>query len=129
MYKLEIIVGPEHLDELDHVNNVVYVQWVQDAAETHWNAASTPEMRAQCRWVVLRHEIDYKVPAVLHDVLVATTWVDPHQGAVQKRHVEITRAGTRIALACTTWCLLDPLTNRPKRISPEIAECVRPEQG
>lgn len=127
VFSLPIRVDKEHIDDLDHVNNVVYVSWVQDVAAAHWIAAASEELRNQCRWVVMRHEIDYLASAVEGESLEALTWVDPAQGARQIRHVLIRRASDQKALATaqTTWCLLDPITGKPKRIGPEIEVAIR----
>lgn len=111
-------VTPEEIDELDHVNNVVYVQWVQDIAAAHWHELAAEEIRKHYAWVVLKHEIEYVRPALLHDPVTLTTWVESADGVRSVRCVEITHAtsNTLLAKARTTWCLLDALTLRPKRI-------------
>ena len=64
-YNYSIIVKKEHLDILNHVNNVVYIQWVQDIAQKHWDLAITDDIKQNYFWVLLNHTIDYKKPAVL----------------------------------------------------------------
>ena len=64
-YTKTITVLPEHLDDLNHVNNVVYLQWVQDIAKEHWVSKTTDEMNATYFWVVVKHELEYKKPAFL----------------------------------------------------------------
>jgi acyl-CoA thioester hydrolase len=122
VFVLPIKVTTSDIDDLNHVNNVVYVGWVQDAAAAHWKAVSSIELRSNCRWVVLRHEIDYLTPAFAGDQLAASTWVDIPNGPRQVRHVSIKRASDMkvLAYAQSTWCLLDPTSGRPKRISGEI---------
>ena len=51
-------------DAYGHVNNVVYLRWVQDVATAHWRAAATADQQARYAWVAHRHEIDYKAPLV-----------------------------------------------------------------
>jgi acyl-CoA thioester hydrolase len=63
------------IDELGHVNNVVYVRYVQEVAAAHWSIVADEALREKYLWVVLRHEIDYKHPAFLNEVIRATTWV------------------------------------------------------
>src|SRR5690349_3211804 len=75
------------IDDLGHVNNVVYVRWVQDVAAAHWAAATTAAERASVGWVVLRHEIDYKHPARAGDEVVACTWVGPPAAATFGRRI------------------------------------------
>ena len=75
VFELPIPIEPADIDELGHVNNVTYVRWVQDAAVAHWRARAPAADQARLFWVVLRHEIDYKQPARLGDVIIARTWV------------------------------------------------------
>jgi len=119
---MKLIVTPSDIDDLNHVNNVVYLGWVQDAAAAHWMAVGPDELRRQCRWVVVRHEIDYLASAVLGDELEVYTWVDMPTGPRQTRHVSIQRSRDHevIAYAQSTWVLLDPVTGRPKRIPDAI---------
>lgn len=123
VYRLPIQVADEDIDDLHHVNNVVYLRWVQDVASAHWDTMAQDELKSQCRWVVLRHEIDYHSPALPGDSIVAFTWIDQAEGPRQKRYVSIRRKDDSKALAsaCTTWCLLDAQTGRPKRVSNEIS--------
>jgi acyl-CoA thioester hydrolase len=124
IFKHPITVVPEDIDEMGHVNNVVYLRWVQDVAEAHWKNSAPEELRAKYAWVVLRHEIDYLSPAVLNDVLIGTTWVDLPDGARSTRHVEIFNqtTGKLSAKAKTTWCLLSAATMRPKRVEKDITD-------
>jgi len=127
VYRMTMRVSREHIDNLDHVNNVVYVGWVQDVADAHWKAAAPSSLRAQCRWVVLRHLVDYHVSALEGDELELLTWVEAPAGARQVRHASIQRASDHKVLASaeTTWCLLDPVSGKPKRISEEIDRLIR----
>lgn len=127
VFRLPIKVNRTDIDDLNHVNNVVYVSWVQDAAAAHWNSAASEQLRQQCRWVVMRHEINYQWSAVEGEELEALTWVDPATGVRQVRHVMIRRVSDQkvMATAQTTWCLLDPSNGKPKRIGPEIEEVIR----
>ena len=117
-----ITVRPTDIDAMKHVNNVVYVQWVQDAASAHWRAYAPKEIVMKYNWVVLRHEIDYRSAAVLHDKLSARTWVQRYEGAKSTRIVQIFRIEDNklLAEATSTWCLLASDTNRPVRIADEI---------
>lgn len=70
-FELEILVSAADIDELNHVNNVVYVQWVQDAAKAHWETKAPKEVLDKYIWMVLRHEIDYLSQALLGDQLLS----------------------------------------------------------
>ena len=73
-----MVVLPEHLDDLNHVNNVMYVQFMQDIAMQHWYSISSPALNDEIMWVVRRHEIDYHFPAVLNDTLLLKTHTGAH---------------------------------------------------
>ncbi len=119
-FQLKIEVQPEDIDELDHVNNVVYLRWVQLVASAHWNTLSTIEIRSKYLWVALRHEIDYLNPGFLKDPIDGYTWVSSIDGAKSTRHVEFYVGEKCLAKAKTNWCLLDGATLRPKRIGQDI---------
>lgn len=122
VFELSFAVEPGDIDELGHVNNVTYVRWVQDAAVSHWTAAAPPEEVDRVRWVVLRHEIDYKRSALLGDGIIARTWVGTAKGLRFDRHTEIVRAGDGAVLAIcrTVWCPIHPQTGRPIQVSDEV---------
>ena len=120
-FQLTITVQPGDIDELNHVNNVVYLRWVQDVAAAHWESIAPREMKQKYSWVVLRHEIDYKSPAFLGDTLTARTWVSTCEGVRSVRNVKIYHnSGKLVAEAKTTWCLLDAGTSKPRRIEDDI---------
>jgi acyl-CoA thioester hydrolase len=116
----EILSGD--IDELGHVNNVVYLRWVQDVAIAHWSSAATPAQQAEVAWVAVRHEIDYKHPALPGDGIVARTWVGTADSHRFERHTEIVRAadGKLLARARTVWCPIHRTTGRLARVSDEI---------
>ena len=66
-FEMIVPVLPGDIDEQNHVNNTVYLRWVQDVATAHWRSVASPEAQEAIGWVVLRHEIDYKAPATLGD--------------------------------------------------------------
>jgi acyl-CoA thioester hydrolase len=117
-----LLVGDADIDANGHVNNVVYLRWVHDAAVAHWCAVAEPEVIAAVSWVVVRHEIDYKRQAFRDDALVATTWLGELTAATTERFCEIVRRsdGELLAKARTVWCSIDPTTRKPKRLDPRI---------
>lgn len=117
-----IAVKADHLDALNHVNNVVYLQWVQDVASAHWSSIASGEMKQRYSWVVLKHEIEYFAPAFLNDMIIARTWVYQSHGVRSERHVELynQRTGKLLVRAKTNWCLLDAQTMKPRRIERDI---------
>ncbi len=124
-FEIQIAVEPEDIDEMGHVNNVVYVRWVQDAAEAHWRATAPAADQEKLQWVVLRHEIDYRQAAYLGDTVIARTWVGTASRVKFERHTELLRAsdGGLLAKACTVWCPIDARTARPTEVSPEVRAC------
>ncbi len=114
--------APEHIDELGHVNNTVWVQWIQDMATAHWDAVARAEDRAAFFWVVVRHEIDYRGNVSEGAEVTAETWIEGSaQGAKSLRRVEFTdAAGKRLVSAATTWAMLDRATGRLARVRPEV---------
>jgi acyl-CoA thioester hydrolase len=115
-------VVPTDIDELGHVNNTVYLRWVQEVATAHWRALAAPEAQAQIYWVVLRHEIDYKMPALPDDEIRLRTWVGTATRLTFERHTEICRAGDGelLARARTLWCPMNSGTGRPTRVPAEV---------
>ncbi len=113
---------PEHIDELGHVNNTVWVQWVQDIATAHWDQAARREDHSAFFWVVIRHEIDYRGNIAEGESVTGETWIDrPPQGAKSDRRVDFRNsAGKVIVSARTTWAMLDKETQRLVRVRPEV---------
>ena len=111
------------IDELGHVNNAVWVQWIQQIATAHWQAVAPPAHQADHLWVVTRHEIDYRGNVGPGETVIGETWVDtPPQGARFDRNVRFTGADGRVKVeAVTTWALIDRATGRLQRVREEIA--------
>jgi acyl-CoA thioester hydrolase len=121
-FELHIVVEPADIDIQGHVNNVTYVRWVQDVAVAHWESAASARDQELLRWVVLRHEIDYKVPARLGDSIALRTWVGSATRLRFERHTEISRAadGKLLAQARTLWCPIDAASGRPALVSDAV---------
>jgi len=111
------------IDELGHVNNAVWVKWIQDIAVAHWDAVASAEQRAAYIWVVTRHEIDYRGNVSAGETVTGETWVpEPPRGARFDRHVRFTGTDGKVKVeAVTTWALLDRATGRLLRVRPELA--------
>ena len=121
-FEMMIPVLPGDIDEQNHVNNTVYLRWVQDVATAHWRAVASPKAQESIGWVVLRHEIDYKGPATLGDEMVLRTWVGKATRLTFERFTEIrrNRDGRLLSEARTLWCPIDAQTGRPVRVSEEV---------
>lgn len=110
------------IDDMEHVNNTVYLRWVQDVATSHWRAVASGEAQAAFVWVVLRHEIDYKAPALFGDEVLLRTWVGEASRLTFERHTRIMRRHDEqlLAQARTLWCPISTATGRPARVSAEF---------
>ena len=119
VFEKEITVFKSDLDQLEHVNNVRYVQWVQDMAEAHWLSKANSEILNSFFWVLIDHHIQYKGEAKLGDTLVAKTFVESSEGLISKRIVEMYHKDSNklIVKSATKWCLMDMTTKRPTRIT------------
>ncbi len=124
VFESRVIVAQTDIDDLNHVNNVVYLQWVQDVATAHWQSLASDDMLKKYSWVVLKHEIEYIGQAFLQDELWIKTWVQHSEGVRSERHVEFYNQKTKKLLvrAKTSWCLLEAGTLRPRRIEEEILQ-------
>ena len=121
-------VREEHLDSLRHVNNQIYLQWVNDIAKSHWAYLTSGKFDQRYFWVIRRHEIDYLRQALLNDELSIVTWVGETEGVWSVRHVQIKRGEELLVDVKTTWILIDKVNNRPVRISPEVLEVLKAYQ-
>ena len=119
-FEIQITVTDQDIDELNHVNNVVCLQWVQDIANQHWGKLKEGHDTSDYVWVVLRHELDYSGQAILGDVIAVKTWVGETAGIKSVRHVEFYKDNKLLVKAKTFWCLVDSKTLRPKRITGDI---------
>ncbi|MEN9685162.1 MAG: hypothetical protein RLZZ28_948 [Bacteroidota bacterium] len=117
-----LLVTANYLDRQLHVNNVVYVQWMQEIARKHWESIPEKEHEKNIAWVVRRHEIDYLHEAVLNDLLVISTWTGEHTAVSWTRHCAIIRKsdGKTITRAKSVWVLVDKKTGKPQRIDESI---------
>ena len=130
-FEIPIVVRPEDIDDMDHVNNVVYLRWVQDVALAHWLAHATPAMRAEYAWVATRHEVDYKRAAVLGDAITGRTWIGDVDSRRFERFTEIVRDADGVVLARgrTLWCLIRRETGRITRIPDDLRACFPAEES
>ncbi len=123
-YEQIIAVLPQDIDQFDHVNNVVYLRWVQEISTAHWNSAATPSQKEAIGWVVVRHEIDYLSSARMGDKIVARTWVGTAEKNIFERHTELLRSEDMkvLARARSLWCPISLQSLRPTRVGPDIYE-------
>lgn len=124
IFEQTIKVTEDDLDELKHVNNVRYVQWIQDIAKAHWEKRAPEEMKQEFFWVVIRHEVDYKQQAFLDDELLLQTFIGDQTHVTSTRHVTILHkeTGNKLVEAKSTWCLMNLESKRPVKITPEMLQ-------
>jgi acyl-CoA thioester hydrolase len=122
VFEMELTAGAEHIDELGHVNNAVWVQWIQQVAVAHWTAVADAAHADAYFWVVVRHEIDYLRAAHEGDRVVARTWVgEAPKGARFDRLMEFTGSDGKLCVrAKTQWAIIDKALGRPIRVPPEV---------
>ena len=126
-FVLERRVEAVHLDALAHVNNVQYLQWVQEAALAHWEALTASSEAEYHLWVVRSHHIEYKLPAQLGDTILLSTYVKSNQGFRSERIVEIyLEQGHKLLARCSTqWCYINKDSGKLERIPQEVAYLLR----
>jgi acyl-CoA thioester hydrolase len=121
-FERQITASAADTDELGHVNNAVWVRWIQDIATAHWYALAAPEHKDAYIWLVVRHEIDYLRAVVPGETVTGRTWVgEAPKGARFDRHMEFMGSdGKPRVRARTTWAILDKASGRPIRVPPEV---------
>ena len=125
VYSKSIHIPSSAIDENGHVNNVAYVQWMQDIAVEHYSsiggiAAQGPE----ATWVVREHKIEYLLPAYLNDEVEIRTWVESVRRVRSLRKYEFVRKsdGRTLVRGETDWVFVDARTGTPRAIPREVAE-------
>lgn len=119
---MTVSVQSADIDEQNHVNNTVYLRWIQDVATAHWQALASADAQSAIGWVVLRHEIDYRMPANLGDEIALRTWVGEASRLKFERFTEVRRKidNVLLAQARTLWVPIDVRTGKPTRVSADV---------
>ncbi len=114
----------DDIDVLGHVNNAVWVAWIQDIAVAHWESLAPQVVQDACFFVVTRHEIDYRGNVSEGETVLGETWVDePPRGARFNRNVRFLGADGKVRVeAKTTWAMIDRASGRIGRVPAELAE-------
>ncbi len=116
-----VAIEPSDIDHMGHVNNVVYLKWVQDAVVDYWNSVAPPGAVAGHLWVALKHEITYLRPTFLQDKVVAEVVAEKVEGARAFFRTVLRRGDEVLSEIQSCWCCLDAATRRPARLAREIA--------
>lgn len=122
MFRHPVAIDPADIDHMGHVNNSVYLKWVQEAVIDYWQSVAPPDAVAKHLWVALKHEISYLRPAFLEDGLVAEVIAEGMQGARSQFTTFIRRGEELLAEVRSSWCCLDSTTHRPARLDREVVE-------
>lgn len=122
-YTCSITAQPEHIDVLGHVNNAVWVQWMEQVATEHWTRDADPAHVEAYVWVVTRHEIDYRGNVTEGETVEARTWIgEPPRGARFDRLMEFTGPDGKVKVAAkSTWAIVEKASGRIVRVPPEVA--------
>ncbi len=122
-FTLTFTAQPEHIDIMGHVNNAVWIQWMEAIATAHWEACARPEHVAAYAWVATRHEVDYRGNIRLGESVTAETFIpEGPKGARFDRRVDFRNTAEKlIVYARTTWAMVDRATGKPMRVPPEVA--------
>ncbi len=114
-------IRPDDIDHMGHVNNSVYLKWVQEAVVRYWESVAPPEAVARHLWVALKHEISYRRTTFPDDVVVADVIAEKAEGARALFTTIIKRGEEVLAEVKSTWCCLDASSLRPARLARDIA--------
>jgi acyl-CoA thioester hydrolase len=131
-YSKTFIIPRLAIDENGHVNNVAYVQWMQDIAVEHYSSIGGVEAQGQnSTWVVREHKIEYFLPAYAGEEIEIKTWVENIRRVRSLRKYEFVRKsdGKVIAKGETDWVFVDVKTGVPRAVPDEVSRVFSAGQG
>jgi len=120
MFRHPVAIDPCDIDHMGHVNNAVYLKWVQEAVVDYWNSVAPPNAVAGHLWVALKHEITYRRPTFLQDTVVAEVIAEKVEGARAFFRTVLRRGDEVLSEISSCWCCLDAATQRPARLARDI---------
>ena len=120
MFRHPVAIQPSDIDHMGHVNNSVYLKWVQDAVVDYWSSVAPPDAVARHLWVALKHEISYLKPTFLQDNVVAEVIAEKVEGARAYFRTVLKRGEDVLSEIQSTWCCLDAGTHRPARLARDV---------
>ena len=121
MFRFQVAIEPADIDHMGHVNNSVYLKWVQDAVVDYWRTVAPPDAVARHLWVALKHEITYRKPTFLQDTVVAEVIAEKVDGARAFFRTVVRRGEETLSEIQSCWCCLDAASLRPVRVARDIA--------
>lgn len=122
-YSKAITIPKSVIDENGHVNNVAYVQWMQDIAVDHYAAIGGIEAQgSEATWVVREHRVEYLFPAFAGQEIEIRTWVESIRRVRSLRKYEFVRKSDSKILVKgeTDWVFVDVKTGSPRAIPQEV---------
>jgi len=126
-FRHPIAIEPADIDHMGHVNNSVYLKWVQDAVIDYWQSVAPPDAVARHLWVALKHEITYRKPTFLQDVVVAEVIAEKVDGARAFFRTVLKRGEDVLSEIQSCWCCLDVDTKRPARVARDVIRRFLPD--
>ena len=120
MFRHRVVIEPADIDHMGHVNNSVYLKWVQEAVVDYWKSVAPPSAVGKHLWVALKHEITYLRPTFLKDNVVAEVIAERVEGARAFFHTVLRRGDEVLSEIESCWCCLDSSTRRPARLARDI---------
>jgi acyl-CoA thioester hydrolase len=120
MFRHPVAIQPDDIDHMGHVNNAVYLKWVQDAVVDYWQSIAPPDAVARHLWVALKHEITYLRPTFLQDTVVAEVIAEKVHGARAMFTTVLRRGEEVLSEIKSSWCCLDAESLRPARLAREV---------
>ncbi|GAB5487019.1 MAG: thioesterase family protein [Parasphingorhabdus sp.] len=123
-FSFSITAQQADIDELGHVNNAVWVRWIQELATAHWNAVAPKDAIDRYIWVVTRHEIDYRSNMTVGEIATGRTWIsEKPKGARFWRNFSFTNTdGKNMVSGRTNWAIIDRQSQRPVRVPADLVE-------
>jgi acyl-CoA thioester hydrolase len=123
-----ITVTDSVLDENGHVNNVMYVQWMQEIAQKHYDFIGGTDITLTLgdTWVVREHRIEYLLSAYSGEEIEIRTWVENIRRvrSLRKYHFVRTSDDKLLVRGETDWVYIYGSTGKPGRIPGEILEVI-----
>jgi acyl-CoA thioester hydrolase len=129
MFRHPVAILPDDIDHMGHVNNSVYLKWVQDAVVHYWNSVAPPDAVARHLWVALKHEISYLRPTFLQDSVVAEVIAEKVEGARAYFRTVLLRGEEVLSEIQSCWCCLDAATQRPARLARDVISRFLPPEA
>jgi acyl-CoA thioester hydrolase len=120
IFRHPVAIEPADIDHMGHVNNAVYLKWVQEAVVDYWSSVAPPDAVAKHLWVALKHEITYLRPTFLQDNVIAEVIAEKVEGARAMFTTVVRRGEEVLSEIKSSWCCLDASSLRPARLARDI---------